>query len=362
MDFFIFALKILLFNAKIHKVMSIKSLNVLSYILAGFSILLIILGCFAPVVFTQCNSCMDFTGTGQIGDTIGGTMSPIVAIAGVFMTFIAFLMQINANRIQSEQLKKSFNLRLLENRIESRNALQLMSVDIYDMIKDIDLTCKNIDSFCASTEDTPTGEVPFRFTPKQSRYRYNSIDRNLVYSAFSFFMTSKEYIDDFRATYSLMDFYSEGIDSLYSNVYIPYMDEIMNIKKQIPVAFENLYGAIMGNRHNVDDGLLNMFCEKAEKCVINGGILNVLELHKILEEKIFFKIYDANNEQYRQTLELTKSLVTQNEMMISAMCDAKEKFLKKEAYERLKQLGNKIETALSKNTIESIQEEFDKQI
>ena len=92
--------------------MSVKSINKLSYILAGFSILLIILGCFAPFVFTQCSSLVDFTATGQIGDTIGGTMSPIVAIAGVFMTFIAFLMQINANRIQSEQLGKTFNLGL----------------------------------------------------------------------------------------------------------------------------------------------------------------------------------------------------------------------------------------------------------
>lgn len=47
-----------------------------------------------------------FAETGQIVDTIGGMMSPIVEIAGVFMTFIAFLMQVNANRIQSEQLKR----------------------------------------------------------------------------------------------------------------------------------------------------------------------------------------------------------------------------------------------------------------
>ena len=139
--------------------MSVKSLNRLSYILAGFSILLIIIGCFAPFVFTQCGSLVDFTETGQIGDTIGGTMSPIVAIAGVFMTFIAFLMQINANRIQSEQLRKTFNLRLLENRIESRNALQLMSVDINVMIKEIGITCESIDTFCAYTEENPTGEI-----------------------------------------------------------------------------------------------------------------------------------------------------------------------------------------------------------
>ena len=45
--------------------MSVKSLNRLSYILAGLSILLIIIGCFAPFVFTQCGSLVDFTETGQ---------------------------------------------------------------------------------------------------------------------------------------------------------------------------------------------------------------------------------------------------------------------------------------------------------
>ena len=177
--------------------MSVKSLNRLSYILAGFSILLIIIGCFAPFVFTQCGSLVE---TGQIGDTIGGTMSPIVAIAGVFMTFIAFLMQINANRIQSEQLRKTFNLRLLENRIESRNALQLMSVDINVMIKEIDITCESIDTFCTYTENNPTGEIPFYFTPKLSRSRYNSINRNLVYDAFSF-MVSNDFLDESKIKY-----------------------------------------------------------------------------------------------------------------------------------------------------------------
>jgi len=118
--------------------MSIRTTNVISYFFAGISILLIIIGCFAPIVFTQCISLVDFTETGQIGDTIGGTMSPFVTIAGVLMTFIAFLMQVNANKIQSDQLRKSLSLKLLENKIDSRNALELMSVDINVMIKNID--------------------------------------------------------------------------------------------------------------------------------------------------------------------------------------------------------------------------------
>ena len=341
--------------------MSVKSLNRLSYILAGFSILLIIIGCFAPFVFTQCGSLVDFTETGQIGDTIGGTMSPIVAIAGVFMTFIAFLMQINANRIQSEQLRKTFNLRLLENRIESRNALQLMSVDINVMIKEIGITCESIDTFCAYTEENPTGEIPFYFTPKQSRFRYTSISRNLVYDAFSFMM-SNDFIDDFRTTYSLMDFYSEGIDSLYSAIYKPYTDEIMRIKNQIPIAFEDLCDAMNARASIENSDLLRMFHNNKHERLIKDGILNVLELHKTLNDGRYSSLYDTNFNQYQQSLGLTNRLITQNRMMVAAMRDAKVKLQKQETYERLVQLGKRIDTALSEHTIESIQKEFDKQL
>jgi hypothetical protein len=302
---------------------------------------------------------VDFTETGQIGDTIGGTMSPIVAIAGVFMTFIAFLMQINANRIQSEQLRKTFNLRLLENRIESRNALQLMSVDINVMIKEIGITCESIDTFCAYTEDNPTGDIPFYFTPKQSRSRYTSINRNLVYNAFSFMM-SNDFLDDFRTTYSLMDLYSEGIDSLYSAIYKPYTDDIMKIKNKIPIAFEELCNAM--NARVSDPDLLRLFNVNMHERLIKDGILNVHELHKTLNDGRYSSLYDTNFNQYQRILGLTNSLITQNKMMVAAMRDAKVRLQKQETYERLVQLGIRIDTALSEHTIESIQKEFDKQI
>jgi hypothetical protein len=86
--------------------MSIKTIDIISCICAVLSIVLVGLACFVPIIFTNeaFSDRFVFDETGQIGDTIGGTMSPVVAIAGVFMTFIAFLMQVNANRIQSEQL------------------------------------------------------------------------------------------------------------------------------------------------------------------------------------------------------------------------------------------------------------------
>lgn len=43
------------------------------------------------------HSWIDFSTTGQIGDTIGGIMGPFIAIAAAGLTFIAFWVQCKAN-------------------------------------------------------------------------------------------------------------------------------------------------------------------------------------------------------------------------------------------------------------------------
>ena len=77
-----------------------------SWSLAIAALVIILAGCLAPWPFTLPSS-IDFANTGQIGDTIGGTMSPFVGIAGVIMTFVAFMMQVRANEIQREQQTNS---------------------------------------------------------------------------------------------------------------------------------------------------------------------------------------------------------------------------------------------------------------
>lgn len=70
------------------------------------ALVIIIAACLAPWLFTLPDT-PDFTNIGQIGDTIGGTMSPFVGIAGVIMTFVAFMMQVRGNEIQRGQLTNS---------------------------------------------------------------------------------------------------------------------------------------------------------------------------------------------------------------------------------------------------------------
>ena len=210
--------------------MNQKTIDIISWVCIGISAVLIVFGFLAPSLLTMSSESYDFTETGQIGDTIGGTMSPFIAIAGVLMTFIAFLMQVRANEMQREQLAKSFNLKSLETEIDSRNALELLSIDIRIMLKNIDDTCQEIDSFCDKTDARPTGDYPFHFTPAYSRDRYRSIDRNLLFFAFKNFIKDESVGKAFMDTYSLMDFYAEGIGVVYSNIYKPFTDDIMTIK------------------------------------------------------------------------------------------------------------------------------------
>src|SRR5579863_1029574 len=50
--------------------------------------------------FTAISKRLDFTNTGQIGDTIGGLTSPFIGLSAVLVTGLAFYMQYRANKLQ----------------------------------------------------------------------------------------------------------------------------------------------------------------------------------------------------------------------------------------------------------------------
>ena len=94
---------------------------------------LIILICILPIVFTQFAWKFDFTDTGQIGDTIGGTMGPFIAILAAFLTFIAFWAQFDANReLIKENRRNHFENRfykMIDIHLESVSDLNARKVD-----------------------------------------------------------------------------------------------------------------------------------------------------------------------------------------------------------------------------------------
>lgn len=59
-----------------------------------------------PLCFTQISAIVDFTETGQIGDTIGGITAPFFAICSIYVTFLAFWIQYKFNSAQKADLDK----------------------------------------------------------------------------------------------------------------------------------------------------------------------------------------------------------------------------------------------------------------
>jgi len=63
-------------------------------------LLAIIIG---PIIFTQDWSSIDFSNTGEIGDTIGGITAPIIGFVSAVLVYLAFDAQVKANnRIQDQ--------------------------------------------------------------------------------------------------------------------------------------------------------------------------------------------------------------------------------------------------------------------
>lgn len=83
----------------------------------GF-IIFIFIGLYLPVYFVRQGYFQHtFYDTGQIGDTIGGIISPYIAIGASFLTFIAFWVQYQANKNQMslilrEQITGNYNSEL----------------------------------------------------------------------------------------------------------------------------------------------------------------------------------------------------------------------------------------------------------
>lgn len=78
-----------------------------------------------------------------------------------------------------------------------------------------------------------------------------------------------------------------------------------------------------------------------------------------MEDERFDILYSGLGEKYNDVKGLVNRLITQNRQMVKALYDSRNEFLKTERYNKLKQIESKIDSALTDNTIESIQDQFE---
>lgn len=119
--------------------------------------------CILPACFTH-GSIMDFTQTGQIGDTIGGIMGPFVAMIAAYLTFLAFWIQKQANDAQRQDIKmERFN----------SNFYNLLS--IHEQITD-SLECKTniVLGMMEGKSEMIKGRSVFQYTYEHRPERFNN--------------------------------------------------------------------------------------------------------------------------------------------------------------------------------------------
>jgi hypothetical protein len=117
----------------------------------------------SPIIFTMPHGFIDFTHTGDIGDTIGGITSPIVNLVGAILVFYALKAQIKANELIRDQI----NEQRIENNI--KNDTDELS-QMYSYLKD------SIDSFKYTSYDMDFTDEPIIFVGPEAVYHlFNDI-------------------------------------------------------------------------------------------------------------------------------------------------------------------------------------------
>jgi hypothetical protein len=158
---------------------------------------------FLPSLITsKCWFGFDFSDTGQIGDTIGGIISPFIAIAAAALTFFAFWVQFKAN----EQQRNDIALERFENkfyellRIHRQNVeeMKIGTLEKREVFKELYYELSNCIIFVNNVFD-----VLKRDNQSQSYMNFDSEKKiNIAYQMFF-------YGNEFNNIFNILDSYKE---------------------------------------------------------------------------------------------------------------------------------------------------------
>lgn len=287
---------------------------------------LMIFGCFAPIIFTRTKlfECLDFSNTGEIGDTIGGTMTPIVSLVAVILTYLAFLKQVEANRIQTEQFNQTLKRKESDEEGQLWNCLELITLDVNLAIRDMEERIKHFDDYLKDDRKRIYGEGVLRNNPIVTLSRYRTIDRNLLYNAYMRYIEENEPMELFCRTYLLLDYYSEKAKETIS-ILEKDMQQSNQLHDRIAKEldkFEELSKSVTSVQHLIKPFLNDVFQSKSKD--LNLSKLDVaLKIHDLSFSNIR---YESIKESFSKLKELMSDVKSVNEVIVSEINDVKEKW------------------------------------
>ncbi|WP_143077704.1 putative phage abortive infection protein [Myroides guanonis] len=120
---------------ELNKIINKDKRNIIKTLSMISAVVFLVFSFFAPYFFTSTSigkSLITGEHTGHIGDTIGGIMSPFIAIAGVLLTFLAFYIQYQANKkVQNQFIIQQFESQFYEMLHLHRENLNEMNIEGY---------------------------------------------------------------------------------------------------------------------------------------------------------------------------------------------------------------------------------------
>lgn len=348
-------------------------------IIAG---ILIVFSFLAPILFTQSSSKWDFTETGQIGDTIGGIMNPFIALGGVVMTFLAFYMQIRANKLQREQFFKSLKSRSIADKIDCYYKLQLVKNDLDKAIQDIDQRTNTLSTFKRAQNENPYGLNVLNRSLLKHYDRLLNIDRLSIFKGFKiFFNSTDDWLNKFNNLYNATDYIPEAFKEIY-RIVDEHNKEIFDIKNNVRldlialeehgVNFINSNGGMNTPTNNIVRNYLNSYRAEVKRSNTARNETNFVTINTILQDlcdKVidFFSVKDFNEELSQFSNEASHILIIMNsivqksdqldcqlEIVINSMIGTDNTSVR----DRLNDVSELIGNRFSEITLEQLQNEY----
>lgn len=175
--------------------------------------IILVLSIFAPYLFTKLAWGVEFgEDTAPIGDTIGGITAPFLSLLGSILVFAALKAQIDANSAVQKQFEKQEN----DLRLESINKIELLTVDLDSIIKDIELRAERIKEYFEKERAKPFELNVLKRTSSMVYSRILEFERLSIYKGFKEFKSNRtEWIGHYNKLYRIFDYLPDFFDSLY---------------------------------------------------------------------------------------------------------------------------------------------------
>ena len=145
-------------------------------------------------------------------------MNPFVAIVGVISTFLAFLMQVEANHIQKEQFDNIQNEKQEREKTDKYYNLKLIELIIRNCKKDLETNIDSINQFLDILKDKPFYTERLQRTNLTAYNRLSDFNKQDIYKAFMEYTKdiSSEWDINYINMYNTVEFISGALKQVHS--------------------------------------------------------------------------------------------------------------------------------------------------